>query len=181
MSVQHAILGLLSWKPATGYELKKLFEESDFMHWSGNSNQIYKPLLQLAQLGLTSCETIHREGGPSKKVYRITDSGRTSLLEWVRSAPDPMDIRKTFLIQLSWADTLTDAELDTLLAAYEEELHTHVTLQREKTRRGLPAPNRTRRETLIWEAIHENMLSTWQQELAWTRDLRRRLTERSQT
>lgn len=181
MSVQHAILGLLSWKPATGYELKKQFEESEFMHWSGNSNQIYKPLLQLAQQGLAECETVHQESAPSKKVYRITEAGRAALLDWVRLAPEPMDIRKTFLIQLSWADALPDDALDAMLAAYEEDIHARVTLHREKARRGLQAPNRTRRETLIWEAIHENMLATWQQELAWTADLRWRLKERRQS
>ena len=42
MSIHHAILGLLSWKPHTGYDLKKVFEDSAFMHWSGNNNQIYR-------------------------------------------------------------------------------------------------------------------------------------------
>lgn len=181
MSVQHAILGLLSWKPATGYELKKLFESSDFMHWSGNSNQIYKPLLQLQQEGYADCETIHQDGAPSKKVYHITDAGRLALLDWVRSAPEPMEIRKTFLIQLSWADGLADEELDTLLVAYEEEVLTAITMQREHNRRGMLAPNRTKRETLLWEAIHENILTAWQHELSWIRELRWRLKERSQS
>lgn len=181
MSVQHAILGLLSWKPATGYELKKTFEASDFMHWSGNSNQIYKPLLLLQQQGLADCETIHQDGAPSKKVYHITEAGREALLNWVRSAPEPMEIRKTFLIQLSWADGLSDTELDALLLSYEEEVLTQLTMQRENNRRGTMAPNRTKRETLLWEAIHENMLSAWQQELSWVRELRWRLQERSQS
>ena len=93
-----------------------------------------------------------RNGSPGRgafeKIYRITEAGRATLLEWVRSAPEPMDVRKAFLIQLSWADVLTDAQLDALLAAYEEEIHTQLSLHLEKARRGLQSPNRTRRETL---------------------------------
>lgn len=27
MTIQYAILGILSWKPSSGYELKKVFED----------------------------------------------------------------------------------------------------------------------------------------------------------
>lgn len=47
MSIKLAILGILSWKSSTGYELKKIFEDSSFMYWSGNNNQIYKALLNI--------------------------------------------------------------------------------------------------------------------------------------
>ena len=47
MSIKLAILGMLSWKSSTGYELKKIFEDSSFMYWSGNNNQIYKALLNV--------------------------------------------------------------------------------------------------------------------------------------
>ncbi len=177
MSIQHAILGLLSWKPHSGYDLKKVFEESAFMHWSGNNNQIYRPLLQLEQEGLATCEVLQPEAGPAKKRYHITDAGRAALSEWVRSAPEPMEIRKTFLIQLCWTDGLTDAEVDHMLKVYEEEVLTQIAMQREKNRRGHAAPNRSRRESRIWEAIHENILSTWQHELAWIRELRWTLQE----
>jgi PadR family transcriptional regulator AphA len=172
MSIQFAILGMLSWKPATGYELKKVFEESSFMHWSGNNNQIYKPLLGLLEQGHAVCETVHQEGAPTKKVYSITEEGKKVLKEWVRSTPEPMDIRKTFLIQLAWADQLDGVEIDTLLQGYEEEILGQIVMHKEKVRRGMAGPNRTPREARIWEAIHGNILATWQQELSWVHELR---------
>ena len=172
MSIHHAILGLLSWKPVTGYELKKIFEESDFMHWSGNNNQIYKPLLGLQEQGLAICETVHQDGAPSKKIYSITEAGRTALRTWILSTPEPMDVRKTFLIQLSWADQLDGGELDRLLQAYEDEILMQIAMHKEKGRRGLGGPNRTPRETLIWDSIHDNILGSWEHELGWVRQLR---------
>lgn len=79
MSISFAILGILSWKPSTGYELKKVFQESSFMYWSGNNNQIYKALLQMQNEGLVNPEVIHQDSAPSKKLYRITKEGLDEL------------------------------------------------------------------------------------------------------
>ena len=42
MTIKYAILGLLSWKPFSGYDLKKIFVDSASLYWSGNNNQIYR-------------------------------------------------------------------------------------------------------------------------------------------
>nr|WP_242835134.1 PadR family transcriptional regulator [Clostridium sartagoforme] len=67
MSIKLAILGILSWKPSTGYELKKIFEESSFLYWSGNNNQIYKSLIKMEDEHLVTSEIIHQDNSPSKK------------------------------------------------------------------------------------------------------------------
>ena len=35
MMIDHAILGLLSWKPLTGYDVKRVMQDSPFLYWSG--------------------------------------------------------------------------------------------------------------------------------------------------
>ena len=86
LDIQNALLSLLSVKPMTGYDLKKVMQESAYMHWSGNNNQIYKALLALQEEGLAVCETRLQEGAPSKKVYTVTQEGRGVLKSWLRSA-----------------------------------------------------------------------------------------------
>jgi DNA-binding PadR family transcriptional regulator len=61
VSIKYAILGLLSSKPSTGYEMKKVFEESSVMYWSGNNNQIYKSLVELLNEGLVTSEISTRK------------------------------------------------------------------------------------------------------------------------
>ena len=61
MNVKFAILGFLSWKPATGYELKKLITQSVGFEWSGNNNQVYTTLVQLHRDGLVTVELQHQE------------------------------------------------------------------------------------------------------------------------
>lgn len=175
MSIQYAILGLLSWKPSTGYDIKKVFVDSSSMYWSGNNNQIYKSLVQLSEEGLVTNEVLHFDNAPSKKVYTITSSGRLKLKEWIMSAPEPPDMRKTFLIQIAWADQLGRDELDGLLSRYEEEVRTQILIQREKSRRGAFSPKRTLRESYIWEMISENIVSSYENELDWVRRLKKGL------
>lgn len=115
MPIKLAILGILGWKPATGYELKKIFEDSSFMYWSGNNNQIYKALTSMESDYLVTCELIHQDNSPSKKVYTITEEGLKELKKWLVSTPEAPEIKKTFLVQFAWSDMLNNQELSSLL------------------------------------------------------------------
>lgn len=177
MSIKYAILGILSWKSSTGYELKKVFKESSILYWSGNNNQIYKALLQMQEEGLVKSEVIHQESSPSKKIYTITEEGLSELKEWILSAPEAPEFKKPFLIQLAWADLLSDEELNELLIKYENEINMQLIMQEENIRRGVLSPNRTPRENMIWNMISENILSSYRNELNWVREARKKLAK----
>lgn len=172
MSINHAILGILSCKPVTGYDLKKIIQDSPFMPWSGNNNQIYKALVEILDEGFVTHEVRHQESSPSKKIYTITEDGLAELRDWVLSSTEPPEFRKTFLIQLAWADQLNAGELDTLLAGYENELKTQILMQKEKQRRGLFSPARSAREVYLWDMVYENIISSYENELNWLKRLR---------
>ena len=172
MTIDYAILGLLSWKPCTGYELKKIFEESAFMYWSGNNNQIYKSLVRLLDDGMVTNEVLHRESSPSKKIYTITEAGRWYLRNWIASSPESPEFKKTFLIQLAWSDQLDDGELEELLSKYEKEVNIQIMMYREKWKRGQYSPGRSKREIFLWDEIYENLISSCQNELDWIGRLR---------
>jgi PadR family transcriptional regulator, regulatory protein AphA len=177
MSIRHAILGFLSWKPFTGYELKGIFADALSFHWSGNSNQIYTSLLELHRSGSVSLEVQQQEKYPARKVYTITDAGRAELREWLLSEPELPVFRSMAQIQLAWAACLSDVELDGLLASYERQLSDQAIMCRETIRRGIAGPDRGPRERLIWESINDNRAALYEAELAWTRDLRTRIKE----
>ncbi len=79
MAIKYAILGLLSWKPLSGYDLKKIMVDSAAFYWSGNNNQIYKTLVQLHEEGLVEIEVRQQENYPPRKEYTITDQGAAAL------------------------------------------------------------------------------------------------------
>lgn len=177
MSIRYAILGFLSWTPLTGYDLKKKFAESDVLYWSGNNNQIYRALVELHQENLVTQEIQDQESGPSRKVYTITDKGHTELRRWLLSTPELPQLRNSFLVQLAWADQLEAGELDALLAAYEEEVQVKLLMVREQHQRSGDLPNRTPREAYLWNMITENLLSFYENQLNWVRQMRKDLSE----
>jgi DNA-binding PadR family transcriptional regulator len=161
----------------TGYDVKKIMQESIFMHWSGNNNQIYKALAELLGDGFVTNEIKYQESVPPKKIYTITREGLYELKEWAASALEPAEFRKSFLIQLAWADLLGNEELHEILAKYENEIMLQMILNREKIRRGNCFASRTGREAFLWRMIDENILSSYQNELEWIQNVRRQLSD----
>ncbi|HET9913475.1 MAG TPA: helix-turn-helix transcriptional regulator [Anaerolineales bacterium] len=188
MSIEYAILGLLSWRPMTGYDIKKMFAGSAAFYWSGNNNQIYTTLVRLHENGLVTREVEIQEDSPSRKIYSITPKGQAELKNWLFSEPEPPELKNAFLIQLAWADQLSPEELDMLLEKYEAEIQMQVSmLQTQKQQKNI-APSgmvrdayinaslaRTPREAVLWGMIQENWISFYENELKWVRKLRKQL------
>ena len=175
MSIKFAMLGFLSWKPFSGYDLKKMLSDSLAFYWTGNNAQIYRTLLQLEREGLVTREVQVQEKYPPRKVYTISAQGAAALRAWAASAPELPEVRNTFLVQLAWADSLSAGELDGLLARYENEVEMQLLMRREMRRRGTLSPARTPRETFLWEMIEENGIGSFECELAWVRRVRREM------
>lgn len=171
MSINHAILGILSYKSMTGYDLKKVIQNSTFMHWSGNNNQIYKSLTELLNKGLVTNEVKHQDGSPTKKIYMITNEGVAALKEWVLSPSELGEIKKPFLVQLAWSKQLNTSELNMLLDGYENQIKIQLLMNQSNKNKDF-SPNRTELETTIWCFINDNIRRTYENELRWIEDLR---------
>ena len=185
MTIELAILGLLSWRPLSGYDLKKKFADSLALPWSGNSNQIYTTLVKLHREGLVTREVEDPERGPSRKVYSITAQGLAELKRLALAEPELPQLRHPFLVQLAWADQLGPAELDALLAKYQDEgtnrlimlqsQHPHWDAQAQGDAYATIALARTPREALLWTAILEHGIAFYENELRWVQELRKAL------
>nr|WP_312576118.1 DUF4180 domain-containing protein [Sedimentibacter sp.] len=177
MSINYAILGILSYKPMSGYDLKKIIQGSAFMHWSGNNNQIYKSLTELLDKGLVTNVVKYKEGSPTKKIYTITDEGLDALKEWVLSPVEPSEIKKPFLVQLAWSKQLNTRELNMLLNEYENQIKVQLLMEQSNKQNTDFLPNRTALETTIWNFINDNIRRTYENELVWIQDLRRAISD----
>jgi PadR family transcriptional regulator, regulatory protein AphA len=178
MSLNHAILGILSRRPLTGYDLKKIMQDSAYMPWSGNNNQIYKALVELLERGYLTNEIQHQDGAPSKKSYTITEQGLAELKRWTLTEPEPPEFRKVFLIRLASSGQLSDEELGGLLSRYEVELRSMLLYQEEKHQRETAGTQEDgARHTLIHHMIHANVMDFYRQELSWMQEMRDKLFE----
>ncbi|MHC1784252.1 MAG: PadR family transcriptional regulator [Anaerolineaceae bacterium] len=178
MDIRYTILGFLDWKPLSGYDLKKLIARSDLFYWSGNNNQIYTALIQLHKEELVTLQVELQENLPARKIYTITEKGRAEFHRWLFSAPELPEIQNNFLIQLAWADCLSEPELDGLLERYEGEIAVQMKMREAQAERAGDHPGRTPREKFLWRRIDENLIEVFQKELDWIRLLRGQLREK---
>jgi PadR family transcriptional regulator AphA len=97
-----AMLGLLSIRPMTGYELRKLSEESIQHFWRESFGQIYPSLRALEAQGMvTRTEEMGEvRGRPARQVYALTDGGREALRAWVAVPARPEVPRNELLLKL---------------------------------------------------------------------------------
>lgn len=172
MDIQSVILGLLSWQPCSGYDLKKIISESDLFYWSGNNNQIYYSLIRLHKDGLVDQHIQPQDSLPAKKIYSITDLGRAELRRWILDDPKLPEPHNNFLIQLAWADQLSTDEIDALLGRYEHEIEVQLRMRQARAARPDGAPQRSAREGYLWRKITENLVNVYQAELDWVRQVR---------
>ena len=168
MDLRTTILGLLSWKPASGYDLKRIISESDIFYWSGNNNQIYKSLLELQKEGLVTHQVQLQESLPAKKIYSITEKGLSALHASLLAEPQLPELHKSFLIQLAWAEVLPDEAILGLLEKYASEIAAHLHLLEGQAARTQGTPQRSAREQYLWQRIADNLIRAYQTELEWT-------------
>jgi DNA-binding PadR family transcriptional regulator len=90
MPLHHAVLALLSDRPAHGYELKTSFEQAVGDQWGGlNIGHLYQILDRLARDGLIDSERQPQQVKPDRVVHRLTPAGRAELDRWLAEPAIP--------------------------------------------------------------------------------------------
>lgn len=177
MSLKLTILGFLSWNPQSGYDLKKCFSALDFIPWSGNNNQIYKTLITLDAEGLVVSSLSHPESGPSKKIYSLTEKGRTALKTELLGTPELETVKNTFLLQLAFTEILETRLILQLLEDYAALISEKIIILTEELKRRTKFPERSKRERLIWDSIMTRRIKALEEERLWITELRTQLEE----
>ena len=96
----YAILGWLTVRPMSGYDIKKEIEGSIANFWSESYGQIYPILKRLA--AESSIERIDEpaNGKRQRHIYTITDAGRDKLRAWLSAPAEPPPVRIELLLKL---------------------------------------------------------------------------------
>ncbi len=105
-----AILGVLSFGPQSGYDIKAFVDTSIRFFWAASFGSIYPELKRLEVMGLVSA-TEDATGGRRRTVYALTDAGTARLREWVTSA-DPLayELRDEGLLKLFVASNVVPGD-----------------------------------------------------------------------
>ncbi len=94
MSLRSAILGLLNKEPMNGYAIKTLFDEAINFIWQAELSQIYRELDAMEKEGLVTSSIEQQHDRPNKRVYSITEPGRTRFMEWLTAVPEQFLVPK---------------------------------------------------------------------------------------
>ena len=108
MSLDNILLGLLR-QPASGYDLKRIFDEGIGHFWAAELSQIYPTLKRLEKRGWLRVHKADSQRGPGKYVYQTTAAGRAALRDWLEGGPQLGDERFAYLAQVYFMDELGDA------------------------------------------------------------------------
>jgi PadR family transcriptional regulator AphA len=100
MSLAHALLGLIQYQPATGYDLKNTFISSIHFFWNAALPHIYRTLKQMEGQGWITSTIEHQEGKPSRKVYRVTRAGEKEFLHWLAEPAEMPEPRLPILVKV---------------------------------------------------------------------------------
>jgi DNA-binding PadR family transcriptional regulator len=158
MDVRAICLGILTRGPATGYEIKKLFDDDGYQHFvEASFGSIYPALNRLTSEGLVSVREEAQDKRPDRKVYSITPEGRTAFLASLMK-PLPEDKhRSPFVFAMMFSHLLPQPRvvemIDTYIAQSEAKL-TQIEENKDK-----PQSDGERFVMGLGKAIFETMLN----------------------
>lgn len=104
MSLRHAVLGLLSEGPASGYDLLQTFDASLKHVWPATQSQLYTELGKLANGGLIE---VSAEGPRGRKEYALTEAGLAELRHWMIDVEPNQVLRSDQLLRVFFLGVLT--------------------------------------------------------------------------
>jgi DNA-binding PadR family transcriptional regulator len=116
----YVVLGLVSIRPMTGYELTAYAELSIGNFFPLTRSHIYAELDRLGRLGLLDATEVEQENAPTKRVHEITPAGRDELRRWLEDPEIKEDrTRSLFLVRIFFGDRLSPGQLSALLDDFE--------------------------------------------------------------
>lgn len=127
MDAKTLCLGVLVMGDASGYEIRKMFEEGPFAHFQDvGYGSIYPALAKLSEDGLIAVTETPDEGHPDKKVYTATPAGRAVFRKSLARKPANDKIRSDAAFLMFFAEFLDPDHLreiyDDYLSFYRDRI-----------------------------------------------------------
>lgn len=119
----YVLLSLLAREPMSGYDLTAQLKKRFAPFWPISHTQIYPALAQLEEQGLARYLLVEQHAfRPDKKVYEITEEGRTALRQWVESPTPLVILRDEFFLK---AYSLWLADPNRMMEMFREQIRIH--------------------------------------------------------
>ena len=176
MSLKHGLLGLLTIRQSSGYDLSKLFQESLSFFWVANQSQIYRELDKMEQLGWVVSSKVEQDARPNKRVYGITQEGDKELIRWLKeeNAEDLAVVRNPLLMKLFFSGKVDREYAIALLTNYRkfcEDARAEIRAEVE----GIGEVEETAARPAYWLYATEYSIRNYDFQIEWIDETLRRL------
>jgi PadR family transcriptional regulator AphA len=180
MSLPHAILGFLNYRPFSGYDLKKAFAISVQHFWPADQSQIYRTLSRLTEQGWAEIELVEQQERPDRKVYHITEAGRQELHNWLQT-PLPLEKnRYAPLIKVFFAGQLDDEQILEILERQADQVRALLAQYGDVPEASAPYNKMvgSEREAFFWMLTLDMGIKTAKAQLAWLEEVIEKIRNR---
>ncbi|GMU66636.1 MAG: hypothetical protein AMXMBFR36_29100 [Acidobacteriota bacterium] len=116
-----AILGLLTWKPMSGYDIKRLIEIGLSYFWHESYGALYPTLERLVAEGYATRRDAPRQGKRERHLYAITAKGRRQVDAWLRRPADLPRSRNELQLKFFLSSRRPPGEAIRLLEEYRRQ------------------------------------------------------------
>lgn len=125
-----AILGLISQRPLTGYDLRKVFQTTPMGHFSSSPGAIYPALKRIEEAGWIRSATADGQTGRQRVAYEITARGLAVLKEHLSRPVTQEDVTwrlDQLMLRFAFMDGILGRErIVPFLQEFAAQLDTHV-------------------------------------------------------
>ena len=129
-----ALLGLLTRRERSGYDLVKAADQSVGFFWTPARSQLYALLPKLVERGLLKARRIEQDKRPDKTLYGITPAGRKALREGLMQPSPPVN-RNPFELRVFFGEHLPVGAVRRMIEARRDASREHLAELEEIERR----------------------------------------------
>lgn len=126
-TLEAALLGLLARGPASGYELRKVFQTTPLATYSDSPGAVYPALRRLEKRGYVTGGAV--TGARRRKLLRLTPGGRAWVRDWVARPVTTADVAgdtSVVDLRLAMVSDVTPARLPAFLEEYADAVDAHL-------------------------------------------------------
>lgn len=161
--IDYIILGSLTIRDMSGYEIRKLMSYSTAFFSNVSYGSIYPALSKLEKNGLVISKEVV-ENGRYKKIYEITEEGRRLFNDMMEEPLRPFNFRYEILIRIFFAQNLSMPKLASLVAQHIEQLDELANELKEIDKSRMKGANDYQKYALRFGHDFYDFLTNWYQD-----------------
>jgi PadR family transcriptional regulator AphA len=112
---------MLSIRPLSGYDIKKLISRSIGFFWNENFGHIYPILKRMEKDGLVTKQVEEAGNRPRKNVFTLSEKGKKWLELWLNTPVAEQPIRNELLLKLFFGANLKEDSIIAMIKVEKEK------------------------------------------------------------